>query len=146
MLGGKVAPRLVLGGGMMLHLAMNRGLTVRGDIGNLYPKPPARMGLAIVGPMVDVFPFPSLGFHFGALAGVAGMNVRDSQNHVGGGAGAALWAGYMVKASSHWSLGALLRVSGAWTHHSVDDPVSGGKASLSNSSQTIALMFSAAYR
>jgi len=89
-----------------------------------------------VGPLIDVYPDPGAGFHFGGGVGVAGIIVGQAdpalgpraRSHTTLGWGAAAMVGYEWWVADDWSTGILLRLEyvrgsgddprgNAWVHH-----------------------------
>lgn len=145
MAGGTPAPGLVVGGGLLLQEAFNpavpqpKGQVINGfDPGTINSLP-----FGMLGPMIDAFPNPSGGFHFGGLLGLAQLGLKDNQGNSSGGVGLAAWAGYMWWASSQWSVGGLLRASAAWTGRKVGDEPN--QFDVRDNTRALNLMFSAAF-
>jgi hypothetical protein len=145
MMGGTPAPGLVVGGGILFQETFSpsvpqpEGTSVPGfDPGTLSSLP-----FLMIGPMVDAFPNPSYGFHFGGLLGLAQMGLKDNQGNSSGGVGIAAWLGYMWWTSSQWSIGGLVRGSAAWTGRTVGPE--GNQFDVADNSRTVNVMFSAAY-
>jgi hypothetical protein len=135
LLGGTPSPGLVIGGGLLLQDAFQpryKGAATDENDALLF---------TLFGPMIDVFPSPSSGFHFGALLGLASLGVTDDKDNNSGGLGLSLWTGYMWWASSEWSIGGLVRFSGARTARSLSEP----DVDIDDTTRSLAIMFSAAY-
>ena len=146
LVGGTPAPGLVIGGGLLLQEAFDPGTTVRvrsGSLNGLASGSNGGVNFAMIGPMIDAFPVPTGGFHFGGLLGLAEVGLRDNQDNVSGGLGLSLWAGYMWWVSSQWSLGLEARYSAAWTSRKIG--ATSNQFDATDTSQGIAIMFSAAY-
>lgn len=105
--------------------------------------------LASLGVFIDAFPDPRRGLHFGGalyLAGIATkadsssleeeLNVHD---YNGGGLGLSAWVGYMGWVGPEWSLGGMLKLSGAGTRQDKDDVVREAQA------YALSLSFTALY-
>jgi hypothetical protein len=141
LLGGTPAPGLVIGGGILGQEIVDASTSHDGA-----PLPALTRGgngsvpLYIVGPFIDAFPNPAGGFHFGGLVGLAANGLKDRDDKVSSGLGLSAWAGYMWWASSQWSVGGLVKVTGAWTKREIDSGVD-----ANDTSRAIQLMFSAAY-
>jgi hypothetical protein len=83
-----------------------------------------------LGVFIDAFPDARRGLHFGGALYLAGINTNgDSheleelnvKNYSGGGLGLSAWVGYMGWVGPEWSLGGLLKLSGAATRKEEDD-------------------------
>jgi hypothetical protein len=146
LIGGTPAPGLVIGGGLLLQQAFDPGTTVRqrnGTVRGLDAGSNGAVGFGMIGPMIDAFPVPTGGFHFGGLLGLAEVGLEDNQDNLSGGLGLSLWTGYMWWVSSQWSLGLEARYSAAWTRRKVG--LQDEQFDATDASQGLAIMFSAAY-
>ncbi|HEX4339348.1 MAG TPA: hypothetical protein VH062_25755 [Polyangiaceae bacterium] len=146
MIGGTPAPGLVIGGGLLLQQAFDPGTSVRlrnGNVRGLDAGANGTVGLGMIGPMIDAFPVPTGGFHFGGLLGLAEVGLEDNQDNLSGGFGLSIWTGYMWWVSSQWSLGIEARYSAAFTTRKIG--VESAQFDAHDTSQGFALMFSAAY-
>jgi hypothetical protein len=86
-----------------------------------------------LGAFIDAFPDARRGLHFGGALYLAALNTRaDShaladelnvRDYDGGGLGLSAWVGYMGWVGPEWSLGGLLKLSGAGTRQEKDDVV-----------------------
>ncbi|MGC4089796.1 MAG: hypothetical protein QM756_18310 [Polyangiaceae bacterium] len=98
------------------------------------------MSLFVLGPFVDGFPRPNRGWHFGGTLGVArltlGSTSADSRRNLHG-IGGAFWLGNDFWVADDWSVGPLLKFTGALTKS--DDP------DMSAGSFSISLLFTALY-
>jgi hypothetical protein len=143
MVGGTPAPGLVVGGALLSEQVFDPGTTVVGTVNGIVAHGGGSLGFLMIGPMIDAFPVPTGGFHFGGMLGLAANSLRSNKDNWSGGFGLSLWAGYMWWVSSQWSLGIKGRYTGAWTTRKVGDP--SDQFDATDSSQGFALLFSAAY-
>jgi hypothetical protein len=146
MVGGTPAPGLVVGGGLLLEQVFDPSTSVQqrgGAVRGINSGSGGAVGFAMIGPMIDAFPVPTGGFHFGGLLGLAEVSLKSNQDDASGGFGLSLWAGYMWWVSSQWSLGLQGRYAAAWTTRKVG--VESAQFDATDASQGFALMFSAAY-
>jgi hypothetical protein len=113
-----------------------------------------RHDFAMFGPTLDWFPRPAEGFH--VLATVGGVVMGDYRDDAirktwasRGGAGLSVGVGYDAWISSSWSLGFLLRATGASlasTEHAVDDRgVTTSEIDTQRSVAAMSLTFTALY-
>ena len=103
-------------------------------------------GLLTLGAFVDGFPMPNDGLHLGGMLGLAGSSTSrhsGTNGFQGLGPGMAAWFGYDGWVADEWSMGGLLKLSGALAWGSSDDP--GPDVSMSASTYEITLMFSVLY-
>lgn len=123
--GASIATELSIGG------TPGDGFVIAGTLlGQSIPKPvlkrdqasdvdlPGPLTLNVIGVSMDWFPNPTGGFHVGAMLGFAVATAprpkTDLFDVVGGGGGAlAISTGYDFWIADQWSLGALLRLTGA---------------------------------
>jgi hypothetical protein len=100
----------------------------------------------LLGGFVDGFPSASRGLHFGGELGLALANTRrkDAVDLRGVGLGMAVWLGHGFWVADDWTLGGLVRFSGAMTQGDSGDPLD-GHVDLAGATYAIALMFSVAY-
>ncbi len=113
LIGGTPAAGLTIGGGLLANSVANPSYSASGQSTNL----DRSMGFVLVGPFIDGFIDPRKGFHVGGMLGGAGLvfgsgSARDSTTSYNG-AGMALWLGYDAWIAADWSLGGMLRFSGA---------------------------------
>lgn len=99
------------------------------------------LGFGMLGPMIDAFPNPSGGFHVGGLVGLSELNY--GQGNPSTGIGLSAWVGYMWWASSQWSLGGLVRLSGARSGRKLGAEPS--QFDVTDTTRAITFMFSTAY-
>jgi hypothetical protein len=146
LMGGTPAPGLVIGGGLQLENVFDPGNSVTRNgaaVRGINAGSSGSVGFALLGPMIDAFPNPSGGFHFGGLLGFAEVGLKSNQDNVSGGVGFSLWTGYMWWASSQWSTGLIARYSAGWTRRHVGDQTD--QFDATDMSNAFAIMFSAAY-
>jgi hypothetical protein len=101
----------------------------------------------LIGGFVDGFPSAARGLHFGGEFGLALTRTsrKDNVDELRGlGLGMAVWLGHGFWVGDDWTLGGLLRFSGALTQGTNDD-VPGDSVELGGTTHSIALMFSVAY-
>jgi hypothetical protein len=139
-IGGTLAPGFVLAG----HLGTNTvgGHFTGGPFTNATVTSAMRPGVTTtasggagvslfeLGFLIDWFPDPSRGLHFGASAGIGGLSIDNSADGSGYGAagfGASLFGGYDFWVGHAWSLGLDLAVRGVAPELSLTD--SGGSPS-----------------
>jgi hypothetical protein len=94
------------------------------------------LDFGMVGVFIDGFPDPTGGFHVGGAVGIAGFNgefedepAEDEErperigDKDGGtaGIGGSVWVGYDAWIAPEWSLGGMLRFTGAVTSSNADD-------------------------
>jgi hypothetical protein len=154
-LGGTPTPGLVIGGGFLLQEAFDPRLEFHAGDFQISGRARGRgssMEFLVLGPMIDAFPNPNGGFHLGALIGPASVGLPDQNDNASAGFGLSAWVGYMWWVSSEWSLGGLLRVTGARTERTVGlvgTDSQGGLAlveeDIVDTTRAYALMFSAAF-
>jgi hypothetical protein len=147
LVGGTPAPGLVLGGGVLLQEAFNPNYSAHFNVGALTigdtSTGSGSLGFGMLGPMIDAFPNPSGGFHVGGLVGVSRIGLNDGQGNPSTGIGLSAWVGYMWWASSQWSLGGLVRLSGARSGRKLgNDP---NQFDVTDTTRAITFMFSTAY-
>ncbi len=118
-IGGTPAPGLVIGGGLWIDSAIGQpestDLRVNGKSAPSLAFD--RANIALLGPFVDYYFDPKLGWHLEGALGIASMAVgrgtRGSdvvtQDKTMGGLGFMLGGGYEWWIADQWSLGALLR-------------------------------------
>lgn len=115
MVGGSLADGVVLGGGLVIEHVVDPAIEVEN-----VPVDDAGVGVGtfgLIGPFLDWYPSPAGGFHLQALLGAARIDISDDSGarseHTPVGAGLAIGAGYDFWIADEWSVGALLRISGA---------------------------------
>jgi hypothetical protein len=117
--GGTPVPGLVFGG--FLSALSAPGPTVEAGGMTFEANDDASLGLASIGPYVDFYPSPQGGFHVLGTLGYAqvtadnGNGIIEEATSSGFTLGAGI--GYDAFVSDEWSLGALGRLSYAWTSH-----------------------------
>jgi hypothetical protein len=142
MIGGTPANGVVIGGGILGQTAVSPGQSSEGPAASgLASHPGGGVGLVVIGPFVDVFPNPTGGFHLGAELGIAGIGLKGNNDTLSGGFGGSMWVGYMGWMSSQWSLGGLVRGTGAGTKRKIGSP----EVDVSDGAWGFTLEFSALY-
>jgi hypothetical protein len=137
LVGGAPAPGVVLGGVLLLDRLPATTFDADGFRGK------TGMQLIQVGPFIDGYPDPRGGFHLGGMVGPAFARLHNNSDFTGGkanGLGLAAWLGYDWWVADQWSVGGLLRFSGANTSNPSGSPT------LSVDTRSIALMFTAVYQ
>ncbi len=139
-LGGALSPGIILAGSYSVLTVGNAKLT--NDTRSYRPE--HDMGLTMLAAMLDVYPNPRAGFHFGGGLGFASVRVRaneDAQASDGGqnGFGIAPHIGYEWWVSNYWGLGVLGRFVFARTEGDYSD----GREK--DSSAGFGILFSATY-
>jgi len=115
-----VRPRLVIAGSLQLAGIINRDETT---LGMTYSLDDTVHFVDTLSALVDFYPNPQRGLHFGGTLGIAGVTELDT--HMGGtqtsfGFAAALHAGYERFVSKRWSAGGLARI--AFHRYGTDTP------------------------
>jgi hypothetical protein len=141
--GGGLALDLMVGGTPSTGLALGGALSLQsfGHGGG------STSGLGLLGVFVDGFPMPNRGLHVGGMLGLGASRTRRPggvDELRGGGLGMAAWAGGDFWVADEWSMGGLLRLSGALTR---DGSNGAGPAAfdLESSSYALAFLFSVLY-
>jgi hypothetical protein len=101
----------------------------------------------LIGGFVDGFPSAARGLHFGGELGLALTRTsrKDNVDELRGmGLGMAVWLGHGFWVGDDWTLGGLVRFSGALTGGE-NDSVPGDTVELGGTTHSIALMFSVVY-
>lgn len=142
MIGGTPAPGVVIGGALLGNTAPNPSYEIDGKQADVN----AQLSFAVIGPFIDGFPDPKGGFHVGGTLGFAGLALED--NLLGGnqttafsGYGAGVWVGYAAWIAPQWSLGGMLRLTGARTMHAA----SGTEPKQNANARAITILFTALY-
>lgn len=131
--GGTPAPGLVIGGGLYLSSAgdvTSSDLKVNGAAAaDLHHN---NATLWLLGPFVDYYIDPKLGWHVQGALGVAGVNVSEgtrggsdtqiTRRHDTGGLGFEVGGGYEWWVGKQWGMGILLRLMYASTETNKDQP------------------------
>jgi hypothetical protein len=141
--GGTPVPGLVIGGGSLFQTAVAPGQSSSGPVTGYLDFVPNWPSFWLFGPMIDVFPNPNGGFHLGALAGLATVGLKGSDDKLSDGGGGSAWVGYGAWTAAQWSLGGLLRFSGARTKRTVAGPVA--PVDATDGTWGVTLEFSATY-
>lgn len=112
LVGGSPSPGLTLGGAVLGQIGA--GLNLKDDSGQSIGQ--GSHFHFIAGPFVDAFPNDKRGFHVGAALGFAGSKFNHGPNitETAWGGGAAAWLGYDTWVAPEWSVGAMLRGTGAY--------------------------------
>jgi hypothetical protein len=139
-IGGALSPGIILAGSYSVLTVGDAKLT---NDTRVY-RPAHDMGLTLLAAMLDVYPNPRAGFHFGGALGFASVRARadeDAQASSGGqnGFGLAPHVGYEWWVSNYWGLGVLGRFVFARTQGDYAD----GKEK--DSVVGAAILFSATY-
>ncbi len=139
-IGGAVSPGIILAGS---YSVLSVGDAKLSNDTRVY-RPAHDMALTMVAAMLDVYPNPKMGFHFGGSLGFAFARARadeDALATTGGqsGLGLAPHVGYEWWVSNYWGLGVLgrfvvARTDGNYGDGKEKDNISGG-----------AILFSATY-
>lgn len=111
MVGGSPSVGLALGGALSLH-SFGQG------------SGSSSAGLALLGAFVDGFPMPNQGLHLGGMLGFAGSRTSRPggiDELSGRGLGMSAWIGDDFWVADEWSLGGLIRLSGAITRDGSED-------------------------
>jgi hypothetical protein len=136
--GGSLHLNLLIGGSPSPGLAIGGALLAEGTASVDFDRNDVHvvdrsMSLAILGPFIDGFPRPSRGWHFGGTLGLARLSLgstsldkRRDTNGIGG----AFWLGNDFWVAEDWSVGPLLKFTGALTKAS-DPDISAGSFSIS---------------
>ena len=139
-LGGALKPGIILAGSYSVLTVGNAKLT---NDTRVY-RPEHDMALTLIAAMLDVYPNPKEGFHFGGGLGFASSRARADEDKQAGssgqnGFGIAPHVGYEWWVSNYWGLGVLGRVvfartAGDYADGKEKDTMTGG-----------AILFSATY-
>jgi hypothetical protein len=143
-----IPDRTLSGGGGALELMIGgspaRGLAIGGGLWGQNASEPKtdpdsaesyeNLDFSMLGVFVDGFPDPTGGFHVGGAVGIAGLNgafedddFDPDPDRIGeedggtGGIGGSVWVGYDAWIAPEWSLGGMLRLSGAVTSSNAED-------------------------
>ncbi|HVU01835.1 MAG TPA: hypothetical protein VHE30_08785 [Polyangiaceae bacterium] len=142
--GGTPANGLVVGGGVLAQEAFDPTDSVSvGTATTLRQRNYGSVSYLLLGPMIDVFPNPTGGFHVGALVGFSHLGLKGTDDKASGGVGVAAWAGYMWWASSQWSVGGLVRLSATLSGRTLGDEPA--KFDVTDTTRALTFMFSTAY-
>jgi hypothetical protein len=137
LIGGAPSPGVILGGTLLLDSLPSRDF--RSD--NVLAKTGVTM--LTLGPFIDGYPDPRGGFHLGGMVGVASAHLSNRQDFGfanAGGLGLAAWLGYDLWVAEQWSVGGLLRFSGARTSTEQNS------VNMGINSESVVLMLSAVYQ
>jgi hypothetical protein len=131
MIGGTPAPGLVIGGGLFIDAALGQphasDLRINGRGADTLVLENA--GIGLIGPFVDYYFDPKLGWHAQGSLGIAWMTLgRGTQGGIVatddkamGGLGFMIGGGYEWWIADQWSMGALLRLVFVSTESNKDD-------------------------
>jgi hypothetical protein len=112
MFGGSPSPGIAIGGGLLTQGAFSVNFERNGyDVDR-------SVSMALIGPFIDGFPNANKGWHFGGLVGLAAVNVEDDDDDglsKTGGFGGSVFLGYDFWVADEWSVGPLVRFTGALT-------------------------------
>jgi hypothetical protein len=112
MFGGSPSPGIAIGGGLLTQGAFSVNFERNGyDVDR-------SVSMALIGPFIDGFPNANKGWHFGGLVGLAAVNVEDDNDDglsKTGGFGGSVFLGYDFWVADEWSVGPLVRFTGALT-------------------------------
>ncbi len=112
MLGGTLGKGFVLGGGLVGQDVSDPKVTVTGtnNPGSAAGTASGKLGIVVLGPMIDWFFDPRGGAHLGAMIGSGGIGLSDDKGDSSTGLGLSLWGGYDFWVGKQWSLGPELRL------------------------------------
>lgn len=137
LVGGAPRPGIVLGGAILLDSLPSK--TFSPDSYSVK----SSVSLWTIGPFIDGYPNPRGGFHLGGTIGLGIARLTNDPSfptNKATGFGLAAWLGYDWWVADQWSVGGLLRFSGAHatSHENSTD--------LAVDTRTVALMFTAVYQ
>jgi hypothetical protein len=139
MVGGAPSPGIIVGGALQLDSLPSKTFTV-----DQYS---AKTGvnLLTIGPFIDGYPDPRGGFHLGGTFGFSAARLTNSNSQTfstdkANGFGLAAWLGYDWWVADQWSVGGLLRFSGAHTTARERD------TDFAVNTRAITLMFTTVYQ
>jgi hypothetical protein len=106
------------------------------------------LNFILLGPGIHWYPDATGGFHFGATLGIAAAAAKTPDNSVfenlgGGGGGLSLAVGYDFWIADQWSLGGMLRFTGASLHGEASE--NNIDAEEDDTLSAVSLMFTALY-
>lgn len=136
--GGAPSPGIIVGGALLLDSLPST--TFKADDGS---SAKTSVSLITIGPFIDGYPNPRGGFHLGGTVGLSSARLASDPSiptNKALGFGLAAWLGYDWWVADQWSIGGLLRFSGARTSRNVDS------ADVSVDTRAITLMLSAVYQ
>jgi hypothetical protein len=145
LVGGTPTPGLVIGGILAADAASKP--TVKQD--GVESNDDFDSALALIGPFIDGFFDPEGGFHVGGALGLTAYafdnrSITEDNNKNFGGGGASVWVGYDAWVSSQWSIGGMLRLTGASGTRDLVD-ASNVTETQKATSGSFALLFTALY-
>lgn len=141
--GGTPLPGLVVGGGLVTQMAARPTVSYSGDRLGLADGAGTQVTTWVAGPMIDIFPDPSGGFHAGGVLGLADLGLEDPAGNRSRGVGISAWAGYGFWSGPQWSLGGLLRLTALGTERSIHSGPN--QYGVSDGTVAVSAMFSACY-
>jgi hypothetical protein len=106
LLGGGLAPGIILGGGAQYAAPLSGDWEVGGT-----KVADGDMSTLLIGPFIDGFPDAKGGWHFGGLAGLSRVTFDAGVDSDAIGFGGSVWAGHDFWVAPEWSVGGLLRAS-----------------------------------
>jgi hypothetical protein len=142
--GGGLALDLMIGGSPSVGLALGGALSLQ-SFGQ--GSGSASAGLGLLGAFVDGFPMANRGLHLGGMLGFAGSRTNRSSNVDelrARGFGMSAWIGHGWWVADEWSMGGMLRFSGALTADSSHDK-GPTPYKLESSTYELALLFTVLY-
>lgn len=119
MIGGSPAAGVAVGGALLAE----GSAAIEFDRGS-FGSQDRSLSVAILGPFIDGFPSANRGWHLGGTLGFARLTVEDTSSDglsKTNGFGGAFWVGHDFWVADEWSVGPLLRFSGALTNGSDPD-------------------------
>jgi hypothetical protein len=137
LVGGAPSPGLVFGGALLLDSLPSTAFQTDGY------STKTTLSLMTVGPFIDAYPNPRGGFHSGGMVGASAAHLDGDARYPAEnvyGFGLATWLGYDCWVADQWSVGGLLRFSGA---HSVGHK---GSTDIGVYSRSIALLLTVVYQ
>ena len=137
LVGGAPAPGVILGGSLALDSLPSTTFEADADR--------AKTGATLfsIGPFIDGYPNPRGGFHVGGTIGPSFARLSSNTGFAGtksSGISLAAWSGYDWWVADQWSVGGLLRLSGANNWSSSTSP------DFAINMRSIALLFTAVYQ
>jgi hypothetical protein len=119
MIGGSPSPGVAIGGALLAE----GSAAVEFDRAS-FGSEDRSLSLGLLGPFIDGFPSANRGWHLGGMLGLARLSIgkvsSDGVNNTNG-LGGAFWIGHDSWVADEWSVGPLLRFSGALTRASEPD-------------------------
>jgi hypothetical protein len=137
LLGGAPAPGVIIGGSLALDSLPSSTFDADGY------ESKTGVNLLSLGPFIDGYPDSRGGFHLGGTVGPAFARLTSNTGFAGSksaGLGLAAWLGYDWWVADQWSVGGLLRFSGANTWSGGSEPKLGADV------RSIAILVTAVYQ